>query len=111
MRSNSHKGSLSSAERALSAGARGVYPKSPAHSVAATDESPVRQRLPSRYHPELRTELDCAWQQIYERARQLGILERFEAIAPPHDWSTALEGGPRRVVREDLRVADSEEGS
>ncbi len=42
---------------------------------------------------------------IYDRARALGILEKLEAIAEPHDWSTGYDGGPRQVVREDQRIA------
>jgi ferredoxin len=54
---------------------------------------------------EISQELDCAWQLIYDRARALGILDRFDAIVPPHDWSTGLDGGPRKVVREDQCIA------
>ena len=53
---------------------------------------------------EIRADVDCAWQRIYDRARALGTLERLEAIAEPHDWSMALDGGPRRVVREDQQI-------
>ena len=54
---------------------------------------------------EISQDLDCAWQLIYDRARALGILDRFDAIVPPHDWSTGLDGGPRKVVREDQCIA------
>jgi ferredoxin len=54
---------------------------------------------------EVHENLDCAWQLIYERARSLGVLARFEAIAGPQDWSTGLDGGPREVVREDQCIA------
>lgn len=54
---------------------------------------------------EVSPDLDCAWQLIYDRARALGILDRFEQIAAPHDWSTGLDGGPRKVIREDQRIA------
>jgi ferredoxin len=54
---------------------------------------------------EVREDLDCAWQLIYDRARGLGILDRFEAIAVPQDWSTSLDGGPRKVIREDQCIA------
>jgi len=50
---------------------------------------------------EVSPNLECAWQLIYDRAGRLGILDRFDEIVPPHDWSTGLDGGPRRVVRED----------
>src|SRR5512140_3655750 len=46
---------------------------------------------------EISAERDCAWQLIYDRAKALGILESFDAIAPAHDWSTGLDGGPRKV--------------
>jgi ferredoxin len=55
---------------------------------------------------EVRPELECGWQLIYDRASALGMLGKLEAIAEPHDWSTALDGGPRRVVREDQYIGD-----
>jgi ferredoxin len=50
---------------------------------------------------EVSPNIDCAWQLIYDRAGRLGILDRFDEIVAPHDWSTGLDGGPRKVVRED----------
>ncbi|MCY2993201.1 MAG: methylenetetrahydrofolate reductase C-terminal domain-containing protein [Planctomycetota bacterium] len=50
---------------------------------------------------EVHRDLDCGWQLIYQRAGALGTLDTFEQIVPPHDWSTGLDGGPRKVVRED----------
>ncbi len=54
---------------------------------------------------EVNPDLDCGWQLIYDRAVNLGNLDRFERIVPPHDWSTGLDGGPRKVVREDQCIA------
>lgn len=54
---------------------------------------------------EVREELDCAWQLIYDRAKRIGMLNRLEAIAAPHDWSKGLDGGPRKVIREDQCIA------
>ncbi|MGW8256885.1 MAG: methylenetetrahydrofolate reductase C-terminal domain-containing protein [Thermoguttaceae bacterium] len=54
---------------------------------------------------EVNEDMDCAWQLIYERAKSLNILDSFDAIAVPQDWSTAIDGGPRRVVREDQCIA------
>jgi ferredoxin len=54
---------------------------------------------------EVNPDLECGWQLIYDRAVNLGNLDRFERIVPPHDWSTGLDGGPRKVVREDQRIA------
>jgi len=54
---------------------------------------------------EVNADLECGWQLIYDRARTLGVLDRFDQIVPPHDWSKGLDGGPRRVVREDQCIA------
>jgi ferredoxin len=54
---------------------------------------------------EVRPELECAWQLIYDRAKALNVLDKLEAIAAPHDWSKGLDGGPRKVVREDQCIA------
>ena len=32
-------------------------------------------------------------------------------IQPPKDWSTSRDGGPRRIIREDLRLADEDHQS
>lgn len=47
--------------------------------------------------------LDCAWQLIYDRLSRLGQLDRLLAIEPPRDWASGRDGGPRRVVREDVQ--------
>jgi ferredoxin len=54
---------------------------------------------------EVNENLDCAWQLIYDRAKALGILDSLESTAAPQDWSTGLDGGPRKVVREDQCIA------
>jgi hypothetical protein len=54
---------------------------------------------------EVSADRECGWQRIYDRAEGLGILDRFDEITPPHDWSTGLDGGPRKVVREDQCIA------
>jgi ferredoxin len=54
---------------------------------------------------EVNANIDCGWQLTYDRAGKLGILDQFEQIVPPHDWSTGLDGGPRKVVREDQCIA------
>ncbi len=53
---------------------------------------------------EIDPEIDCAWQLIYERLRALGRLELMTEIQPARDWSTSRDGGPRKIVREDLRL-------
>jgi hypothetical protein len=42
---------------------------------------------------------------IYDRAKSTGNTAFLEAIADPQDWSTSLDGGPRKVVREDQCIA------
>jgi ferredoxin len=54
---------------------------------------------------EVNANIDCGWQLIHDRADRLGILDQFEQIVPPHDWSKGLDGGPRKVVREDQCIA------
>ena len=53
---------------------------------------------------EINKELDCAWQLIVDRLRDLGRLDDYEIVAPIKDWSTERAGGPRKVVREDVQV-------
>jgi len=50
--------------------------------------------------------VECAWALIVERAKKLGTLEQLKRILAEKDWSTARDGGPRRRVREDLRIAE-----
>ena len=52
---------------------------------------------------EISKDLDCAWQLIIDRLKELGRLDDYEEILPIKDWSTERAGGPRRVVREDVR--------
>ena len=53
---------------------------------------------------EIDSELDCAWQLIYDRLARLGQLDRLSAVIPPKDWSQDSGGGPRKIVREDLKL-------
>ncbi|NLE46564.1 MAG: hypothetical protein GX620_17760 [Chloroflexi bacterium] len=57
---------------------------------------------------EIDPELPCAWQLIWERLEKLGRVEQMLEIQPPKDWSRSRDGGPRKIVRDDLRLADSE---
>lgn len=53
---------------------------------------------------EISKDLDCAWQLICDRLKELGRLDELYAILPPKNWSAARDGGPRRVVREDVML-------
>ena len=52
---------------------------------------------------EIDPDVDCGWQLIYDRLKELGSLELFEEVIPVKDWSTGRDGGPRRIIREDLK--------
>ena len=54
-------------------------------------------------HCELDADTPCGWQLIVERLEAQGLLDRYEEIQEPADWSNARDGGPRKVVREDLK--------
>jgi ferredoxin len=51
---------------------------------------------------EVTTEIDCVWQLIWDRLKELGIEDRYEEIILAKDWRTERGGGPRKIVREDL---------
>lgn len=53
---------------------------------------------------EINSEIDCAWQLIYDRLTTLGMQDLLLEIQPPKDWSTSRDGGPRKIVREDLKL-------
>jgi len=53
---------------------------------------------------EIDKEVDCAWQLIVDRLKESGQMERYEEILPVKDWRTSREGGPRKRVREDLKL-------
>lgn len=53
---------------------------------------------------EIDAEIDCAWQLIYDRLKELNSLGIFEEVIPVKDWSVSRDGGPRRIIREDLKL-------
>jgi len=53
---------------------------------------------------EINPEVECAWQLVYDRLKARGQLEVLEEIVPPKSWKTSLSGGPRKIIREDLRL-------
>jgi ferredoxin len=60
-------------------------------------------------HCEIDPEVPCAWQLIYDRLSSMGKLKFMTEIQPAKNWRTSRDGGPRRIVREDLRLAAEEE--
>ena len=53
---------------------------------------------------EIDPEVPCAWQLIWERMEALGMMDRLLEVQSPKDWSTSRDGGPRRIVRDDLKL-------
>lgn len=48
--------------------------------------------------------LECGWQKIFDRLKILGKLDVLEENEAPQDWSKSHDGGPRKLVREDLAL-------
>jgi len=55
---------------------------------------------------EIDPEVACAWQLIWERMSALGLLDQLMEVQPAKDWSTSRDGGPRRIIRDDLRLPE-----
>ncbi len=53
---------------------------------------------------EISPEVDCAWQLIWDRMKALGIEDQYERVMAAKDWSTSRDGGPRKIIREDLAL-------
>ena len=53
---------------------------------------------------EIKTDVDCAWQLIYDRMKELGQLHKLEEFIPAKKWSLSRDGGPRKIEREDLKL-------
>jgi ferredoxin len=57
---------------------------------------------------EINPDIECAWQLIYDKLKAQGRLSLLMEITPPKDWRTSRDGGPRKIVREDLRLPVAE---
>lgn len=53
---------------------------------------------------EVSPDIDCAWALIHDRLIRLGEVESLREIMPVKDWSYSRDGGPRKLVREDLEL-------
>ncbi len=53
---------------------------------------------------EVSDETQCAWQLIVDRLKERNMLHKYLEIQPLKDWSTSRDGGPRKRVREDLKI-------
>ncbi|HLB49018.1 MAG TPA: methylenetetrahydrofolate reductase C-terminal domain-containing protein [Anaerolineales bacterium] len=57
---------------------------------------------------EVNPDIECAWQLIYDKLKAQGRLHLLMDITPAKDWRTSRDGGPRKIVREDLRLPMAE---
>jgi len=53
-------------------------------------------------HCEIDKDVPCGWQLIVDRLRALNMMDSYEKLRPMKSWRTSRDGGPRRIVREDL---------
>jgi len=60
-------------------------------------------------HCEISPDVPCAWQLIYDRLSSVNKLDTLLEIQPPKNWRTARHGGPRQIIRPDLRLASEED--
>jgi ferredoxin len=51
---------------------------------------------------EIAGDVPCGWALIIERLEAIDALHLYDEFMDVCDWSTARDGGPRRIVREDL---------
>lgn len=59
-------------------------------------------------HCEIDPEIPCAWQLIYDRLSSMDKLEVLMELQPPKNWSHSRDGGPRKIIRQDLRLVTEE---
>lgn len=60
-------------------------------------------------HCEIDPDVPCAWQLIYDRLKSMGKLQVLLDLQPPKNWRTSRDGGPRKIVRQDLILTAEEE--
>ncbi|MFP3911531.1 MAG: methylenetetrahydrofolate reductase C-terminal domain-containing protein [Desulfobacteraceae bacterium] len=51
---------------------------------------------------EISNDVDCIWDIIVTRMMEQGRLKELIEFKPPKSWATARDGGPRRMIREEL---------
>ena len=55
---------------------------------------------------EVSDEIDCVWALIVKRLTDMGTLDTYRKFTPAKDWRPGGAGGPRKMVREDLKAQD-----
>jgi ferredoxin len=59
-------------------------------------------------HCEVDPDIPCAWLLIHDRLKAMDRLDVLMEIQPPKNWQESRDGGPRKIVREDLRLVELE---
>jgi ferredoxin len=53
---------------------------------------------------EIDPDVDCGWQLIYDRLKELGRLNKLYEIVEPKDWRSSRDGGPRKLEKKEVQV-------
>jgi len=59
-------------------------------------------------HCEIDPDVPCAWQLIFDRLTSMDKQEALLELQMPKNWQVSRDGGPRKIVREDLRLISDE---
>ena len=59
-------------------------------------------------HCEIDPDIPCAWQLIFDRLTSMGKQDALLDLQMPKNWQVSRDGGPRKIVREDLRLISDE---
>jgi ferredoxin len=59
-------------------------------------------------HCEIDPDVPCAWQLIFDRLTSMDKQETLLELQMPKNWQVSRDGGPRKIVREDLRLISDE---
>ena len=59
-------------------------------------------------HCEIDPDVPCAWQLIFDRLTSVGRQDSLLEIQEPKNWRVSRDGGPRKIIREDLRLISDE---
>jgi ferredoxin len=51
---------------------------------------------------EVSKEVKCGWQLIIDRLKSLDQMENYGKLKPYKGWDASRDGGPRRILREDM---------
>jgi len=51
---------------------------------------------------EISNDVDCVWDLIVTKMMEQDRLDELTVFRPPKSWTTARDGGPRKMIREEL---------